>query len=192
MDQTLVVFVVGTSVSFLPMYWLTAKLLGHRRRPARSGRQPLAGGDSAARGEFMNLLRQEVASRAVMALRDALIEAKHAAHDAAGSRVGPSTRTRQRLEETRWLVNALFPLGPREAYGRGLETVASATSQSIGSASAAAAAAHAAFEQALRDRRSGPTRTATSQFWNSIWHKCLGWIGTRRASTEATALSRLR
>lgn len=186
LDQILLVFVVGTSASFLPMYWLSARLLGHRRRPARlPARHPLAGSDPAGRGEFMDLLRQEVASRAVIALRDALVEAKHAAHDAPGDRVVLSPRTRQRLDETRWLVNALFPRDLREAYGRGLETVASATSQSIGTASAATAAANAAFEQAFRGGQSRTAPTPASRIGKSIRHKCLSWIGARRVSVAA-------
>ena len=179
MDTALIVFAVGTAASFAPMYWLASRLMGRRRGPAKVGaRLPLAGGDPAGRGEFMDLLRQEAANRAVAVLRDALVEARIAAHEAFGGGLALSARTRQSLDETRRLVDSLFSSDLREAFGKGLETLASATSESIGTATATTAAAISAFERALESGAMRPTRTPAGHgFWTSIRHKGRGWIG---------------
>ena len=179
MDSALIVFTIGTAASFVPMYWVATRLMGRRRKPAKVGaRLKLAGADAAGRGEFMDLLRQEAANRAVAVLRDALIEARIAAHETFGGRFALSDRTRQSLDETRRLVDSLFPGDLREAFGRGLETLASAKSDSIGAATATTTAAIAAFEQALLARPTNPTRASSSRgFWNAIRQKGRGWIG---------------
>lgn len=183
MDTALIVFAVGTAASFAPMYWIASRLMGRRRNPAKVGaRMPVAAGDPVGRGEFMDLLRQEAANRAVAVLRDALIEARIATHDALGDGLGDglalSARTRQSLDETRRLVDSLFPSDLRQAFGRGFETLASATSESIGTATATTAAAIAAFERALVD---GPVRPARAPsirgFWQAIRLKGRGWLG---------------
>jgi hypothetical protein len=178
-DTSLIVFVIGTAAGFVPMYWLASRLMGRRRTPAKVGAKlSLGGGDPAGRGEFMQLLRREAASRAVAVLRDALIEARLAAHETFGDRLALSARTRQSLDETRRLVDSLFPNELREAFGRGLETLASATSESIGTATATTAAVIAAFEQALEDGPARSARAASNRgFWASIREKGRGWIG---------------
>ena len=179
MDTALVVFALGTAASFAPMYWLASRLMGRRRGTAKVGaRLPLAGGDPAGRGEFMDLLRQEAANRAVAVLRDALLEVRLAAHEAFGDGLALSTRTRQSLDETSRLVDSLFPRDLQEAFGRGLETLTSATSESIGTATATTAAAITAFERALETGPKTSARTPSDQgLWTSIRHKGRGWIG---------------
>jgi hypothetical protein len=179
LDTALIVFALGTAASFAPMYWLASRLMGRRGKPVKAdARLPLVGGDPAGRGEFMDLLRQEAANRAVAVLRDALIEARLAVHEAVGGGLVLSAPTRQSLDETRRLVDSLFPSDLREAFGRGLETLVSATSESIGSATATTAAAIAAFERALDN---GPSRSARARsrigFWRSIRDRGRGWIG---------------
>lgn len=179
MDTALIVFAIGTAASFAPMYWLASRLMGRRRIPAKAGgRLPFVGGDPSGRGEFMDLLRQEAANRAVAVLRDALIEVRLAAHEAFGGDLALCARTRQSLDETRRLVDSLFPNDLQEAFGRGLETLASATSESIGTASATTAAAIAAFERSLDAGPAKPARVLPGHgFWTSIRHKGRGWIG---------------
>lgn len=179
MDTALIVFAIGTVAGFVPMYWLAARLMGRRRAPAKIGAKlSLGGGDPAGRGEFMQLLRREAGSRAVAVLRDALIEARLAAHETFGDHLALSVRTRQSLDETRRLVDSLFPSELREAFGRGLETLASATSESIGTATATTAAVIAAFEQALEDAPARSARTPSPRrLWASIRDKGRSWIG---------------
>lgn len=179
MDTSLIVFAVGTAASFAPMYWIASRLMGRRRISAKVGaRAPAANRDPAGRGEFMDLLRQEAANRAIAVLRDALVEARVAAHDAFGDGLALSARTRQSLDETRRLVDSLFPNDLRLAFGRGLETLASATSESIGTATATTAAAIAAFERALADGQTRAARAPSSRgLWQSIRSKGRGWIG---------------
>jgi hypothetical protein len=177
-DSALIVFIVGTAASFVPMYWVASRLMGRRRAPAKVGaRLRLTGNDPAGRGEFMELLRQEAANRAVSVLRDALVEARIAAHEAFGDRLALSARTRQSLEETRRLVDSLFPNDLREAFGRGLETLASATSESIGAATATMAAVISAFERALEAGTTKPARASGFGVWNAIRQRGRGWIG---------------
>ena len=179
MDTALIVFAVGTAASVAPMYWLASRLMGRRRSPVKiDARLPLAGGDPAGRGEFMDLLRQEAAHRAVAVLRDALIEARLAVHEAFGGDLALSERTRQSLDETGRLVDSLFASDLQEAFRRGLETLASATSETIGTATATTAAAIAAFERALEAGAARPARAPSAHgFWTSIRHKGRGWIG---------------
>lgn len=179
MDTSLIVFAVGTAASFAPMYWIASRLMGRRRISTKAGaRTPLAGGDPAGRGEFMDLLRQEAANRAVAVLRDALIEARVGAHDAFGDELALSARTRQSLEETRRLVDSLFPNELRHAFGRGLETLSSATSESIGTATATTTAAIAAFEKSLSDGSTPAVRaTSIRGFLQSVRSRGRGWIG---------------
>lgn len=179
MDTALVVFVIGTVAGFMPMYWVASRLMGRRRRPAKvDAKLSLGRADPAGRGEFMQLLRREAGNRAVAVLRDALIEARLAAHETFGDRLALSARTRQSLDETRRLVDSLFPSELREAFGRGLETLASATSESIGTATATTAAVIAAFEQALEDGPARPARAPSNGgFWRTIRDKSRGWIG---------------
>jgi hypothetical protein len=160
------------------MYWVASRLMGRRRKPAMAGaRLKLTTSDPAGRGEFMDLLRQEAANRAVSVLRDALVEARIAAHDAFGDRLALSARTRQSLDETRRLVDSLFPNDLREAFGRGLETLASATTESIGAATATTAAVISAFERALDAGASKPVHAASSGWWHAIRQKGRGWTG---------------
>lgn len=179
MDTALIVFAIGTVAGFMPMYWLASRLMGRRRTPARVDvKMPLCRDDPAGRGEFMQLLRREAGSRAIAVLRDALIEVRLAAHETFGDRLALSARTRQSLDETRRLVDSLFPSDLREAFGRGLETLASATSESIGTATATTAAVIAAFERALDDGPARPARApSNSGFWKAIRDKGRGWIG---------------
>ena len=179
MDTALIVFAIGTVAGFVPMYWLASRLMGRRRAPAKIGaKMSLGGGDPAGRGEFMQLLRREAGSRAVAVLRDALIEARIAAHETFDDRLALSLRTRQSLDETRRLVDSLFSSDLREAFGRGLETLASATSESIGTATATTAAAISAFERALESGAMRPARTPAGHgLWTLSRHKGRGWIG---------------
>jgi len=177
-DSALVVFIIGTAASFVPMYWVASRLMGRRRKPASVGaRFKPTGSDPAGRGEFMDLLRQEAASRVVSVLRDALVEARIAAHEAFDDRLALSTRTRQSLDETRRLVDSLFPNDLREAFGRGLETLATATSESIGAATATTAAVISAFERALDAGSIKPAHATRPGWWNAIRHKGRGWLG---------------
>jgi hypothetical protein len=178
-DTALIVFGIGTITSFVPMYWIASRLMGRRRTPAKvDATLSLSGGDPAGRGEFMQLLRREAGNRAVAVLRNALIEVRLAAHETFGDRLALSARTRQSLDETRRLVDSLFPTDLREAFGRGLETLASATSESIGTATATTAAVIAAFEQALEDGPARPARGPSDiSFWRAIRDKGRGWIG---------------
>lgn len=179
MDTALIVFAIGTAASFVPMYWLASRLMGRRTIPAKVGvRLPFAGGDLAGRGEFMDLLRHEAANRAVAVLRDALIEVRLAAHETSGDDLALSARTRKSLDETRRLVDSLFPSDLQEAFGRGLETLATATSETIGTASATTAAAIAAFERSLEPSPAKAPRALPGRgLWASIRHKGRGWFG---------------
>lgn len=180
MDTALIVFAVGTAASFVPMYWIASRLMGRRRGPAAISARPMqAGNDPAGRREFMDLLRQEAANRAVAVLREALVEVRLAAHEAFGDRIVLSSRTRQSLDETRRLVDSLFPGDLREAFERGIETLTAATSTSIGVATATTAAAIAAFEQALAGREARPAVRAPSLrgLWGAVRGKRRGWVG---------------
>ncbi len=187
MDTALIIFALGTTASFAPMYWIASRLMGRRRRRARvDAKLPFTGGDPAGRREFMDLLRHEAASRAVAVLRDALVEVRVAAHEAYDDRLALSARTRQSLDETGRLVDSLFPRELQEAFSRGLDTLASATSNSVGTATATTAAAIAAFERTLADDRARPVRAPSSRgFWTSIRQKGRGWIGARDVGVAA-------
>jgi hypothetical protein len=186
-DTALIVFAIGTAASFAPMYWLASRLMGRRPVPAKVGvRSPFAGGELAGRGEFMDLLRKEAANRAVAVLRDALIEVRLAAHEAFGDDLALSARTRQSLDETRRLVDSLFPGDLQEAFGRGLETLVSATSETIGTASATTAAAIAAFERSLEASPAKAPRALPGRaLWTSIRHRGRGWTGASDVGVAA-------
>ena len=186
MDTALIIFALGTIASFAPMYWIATRLMGWRNRRARAGVRLPNAGDAAGRREFMDLLRQEAGNRAVAVLRDALVEARVAVHEAHDDRLALSARTRQSLDETGRLVDSLFSPDLREAFRSGLETLASATAQSIGTATATTAAAIAAFERVLEADRIRPTRApARRGVWASIRQKGRGWMGVRDVGVTA-------
>ncbi|HEX4894060.1 MAG TPA: hypothetical protein VFV47_12275 [Hyphomicrobiaceae bacterium] len=158
MDKTMLVFVAGTSISFFPMYWLLTRLLGNSRKPALAP-APLPVAGPTGRDEFMNLLRQEVAHRAIAVLSNALLEVKHAAQSAADRQAVLSVRTRDSLNETRLLVEALLPNDLRQAFARGLETITTARAQSMGAATVAIAATHEIFERAIQGHQTRQSLT---------------------------------
>ena len=187
MDTALIIFALGTAASFAPMYWIATRLMGRRRKKvAVDARRALAGSDPTGRREFMDLLRQEAANRVVAVLRAALVEARVAVHEANDDRLALSARTRQSLDETGRLVESLFPRELREAFRHGLETLASATSETIGTATATTAAAIASFERALEDERRRPGRAPTRRgIWTSLRQKGRGWLGARDVGVAA-------
>lgn len=149
-DTALIVFIIGTVASFLPMYWLALRLLGRQRRQAAAKRVPARiGSVPAGRREFFDLLRHEAALRAIAVLREAIVEARLAAAGPDGDHHALSARTRQSLHDAGRLVDSLFTRELCRTFRDGVESMMTATSGSIGQASVAATAAIAALERVI-------------------------------------------
>lgn len=188
MDTALIVFIVGTVASFLPMYWIAVRLLGRQRRRVRS-RMAVAPGaaEPAERREFLDLLRQEAAQRAVAILREALIEAQGATDQAHGAQNALSAATRQSLHETGRLVDSLFPGQLRGTFREGIELLMTATSGSIGAAAGAATVAIAAFERALEGGAIGKPAVSSTKpgLIGALHNRTRGWGGARDVGAAA-------
>ncbi len=181
MDTALIVFIIGTIASFLPIYWLALRLLGRQRKRVLARRaQPVVSGAPAGRREFLDLLRQEAAQRAVAVLSDALSEAQRGAGRSHGERHVLSAATRQSLQEVSRLVDSLFSRELRKSFRDGVDTLMSATSVTIGAAVPTAVAALTAFERALAT--GGPAAAVVAgkrSPWAALRLRWASWTGTR-------------
>ncbi len=190
MDTALIVFIIGTVASFLPMYWVALRLLNRQRARAKQMSAPaVAGGVSAGRREFLDLLRQEAAQRAISALQDALDEARYAADRPYDHAHALSARTRQSLLDAGRLVDSLFQRELRNVFRDGMEAMTSATSTpiSIRHAVAAASAAIMAFERAIEAGRlaSAPEARRPQSLWSTLVSRGRGWVGAGDVSAAA-------
>ena len=179
MDTALIVFIIGTVASFLPIYWLALRLLGRQRKRVRPRRmQPIASGAPAGRREFLDLLRQEAAQRAVAVLTDALGEAQYAAGRSRSERQVLTGATRQSLQEIGRLVDSLFSRELRKSFRDGVDALMSATSSSVEAALPVAAGAVAAFERALAaDKPSAAVTPSKLSPWAALRVRWAGWSG---------------
>jgi hypothetical protein len=186
-DTALIVFIIGTVVSFLPMYWIALRLLGRHR--ARAKRMQVSTRESvpAGRREFLDLLRQEAAQRAISALRDALDEARHSADRRHGDYHAIGARTRQSLDDAGRLVDSLFQRELRASFREAIDAMAIATPGSIEHAASAANTAILAFERAIHAARSPVTteQPRPQSLWSLLRNRGREWIGA--GDVRATA-----
>ena len=173
MDTALIVFTAGTVASFIPLYWLAMRLSARWGRPARAASAWAP--ELSGRREFLDLLRREAANRAVALLQKALVEARLAADYADEGAL--SAETRRSLDETGRLVDSLFARELTEAFHRGAESLAIASSNTIGAASVACSAAITAFERALDSQMVRATTAPRRARWGGLLQKGRGWIG---------------
>ena len=180
MDTALIVFIVGTIASFLPMYWMALRLLGRKRARAKKAQvSTRAVGVPAERREFLDLLRQEAAQRAVSVLREAIEEARYAAHRPHGEYHAIDMRTRQNLLDAARLVASLFQRELRTAFSEAIEAMTTATSTSVGQAANTATIAILAFERAINSNYSAPMpeQQRPQNLWSTLISRGRGWIG---------------
>lgn len=188
MDTALIVFIVGTIASFLPMYWMALRLLGRKRaRATKAQVSTRAVGVPAERREFLELLRQEAAQRAVSVLREAIEEARYAAHRPHGEYHAIDMRTRQSLSDTARLVDSLFQRELRIAFRDAIEAMTTATSASVAQAASTATIAIVAFERAAGSTHSAPAPELQrpQSLWSTLLSRGRGWIGAGGVSATA-------
>lgn len=188
MDTALIVFIIGTVASFLPMYWVALRLLGRKRARAKRMIAPVkSSGVPAGRREFLDLLRQEAAQRAIAALHDALDEARYAADRAHADDQAIGARSRQGLHDAGRLVDSLFPRELCLSFRTAIEAMTTATAGSARHAADTAIEAIAAFENAI-DPAHGSRRSATQRpqsLWSTLINRGRAWFGA--GEVRATA-----
>lgn len=176
MDTTLIIFAAGTAASFLPMYWIATRLSARRAQPAIAvkGRSNAPSG----RREFIELLQREAASRAVAVLHEALVEARLAADQTAGSPTTLSAETRRSLDETGRLIDSLFSGELRQIFNGSADALAVVSLATIGAVTSNITRAIAAFERSVDGGVSSPGSTRVRRKSRSTsWFARRGWFG---------------
>lgn len=164
-DTALIVFVIGTAASYLPLYWglNRLKLVRIRRREAR--RQSTS--TAYANREFLDLLRREAAARASTILRKALLEAQAPARTANGRDAALREETRQSLEEAKDLVGSLFAGHIHKAYAAAVAEVNGARHSTNQKIPATIAAALDGLEGASRPATASAVPADVGRAWAS-------------------------
>lgn len=124
MDRGWIVFLIASAASYYPVYWCLNRFVALRRRA--SGARP---NDRPAdpRTQFLQFLRQEAIGRVDATLSDVLAHATRTGRTSGSAPHGFDQSTVSRLQETRRLVIALFPVEAATAFDTVLMAVKNAT-----------------------------------------------------------------
>lgn len=150
------IFVGGTVASFLPLYWLIAKLT--RKRPQVTDKSRPVPQPKNSNGEFLHLLRREALARVAVSLDAAVKELRKPGSTPGG--LGLSEETRQRLADISQLVDSLFPSEPSARFGRHVSSLSHAAPSRIATLSKENAAIISVLKAALAPLAVPPPPTA--------------------------------
>jgi hypothetical protein len=147
LDNELIVFAMGSAVSYWPLYLGLRKAMAKRR--ARSADKVTSLPIAEANRDFLSLLHREAVLRASAVLRDALGEAKASTRAAGGKNSGLCLSTRQRLEDIQKLIRSLSLTSSQALFSAAIEQIATVTIYNTQSVSKRVSRTIKALEESL-------------------------------------------